>query len=159
MSAVTAQPPQTDDPGVLLARPVRSGRIATWTAGMVFVIFLAIAVSLPHATAGVKFTVADQVGMAGVGALLAIGILTFTRPRLRADADGVDARGFFGGYRHIDWDLVQAVEFPAKVRFARLVLPGDEPIPLYAVQRGDAERSVEVMDRLRALHAAHPATD
>lgn len=159
MSAVTSQPRQADESGVLLARPVKSGRIATGVAGIVFVAFMVIAVSLPHATAGVKFTVADQVGMAGVGILLTIGILTLTRPRLRADHNGVDARGFFGGYRHVDWDLVQAVEFPAKVRFARLVLPGDELIPLYAVQRADAERSVEVMDRLRALHAAHLAID
>ena len=153
---MTSEHPQTNQPGVLLARPLKSGKIATWVAAVVFVTFVVIAVSLPHATAGVRFTVADQIGMAGVGLLLTIGILTFTRPRLRADDTGVDARGFFGGYRHVDWDLVQAVEFPAKVRFARLVLPGDELIPLYAVQRGDAERSVEVMDRLRALHAAHP---
>ena len=144
-------------PAVVLARPVRSGKIATVIGAAVFVIFLAIAISLPHATAGVRFTVADQLGMAGVGLMLTVGILSFTRPRLRADDAGIDTRGFFGGYRHVDWDLVQSVEFPPKVRFARLVLPGDELIPLYAVQRGDAELSVDVMDRLRAMHAAHPA--
>ena len=64
------------------------------------------------------------------------------------------SKAFFGGWRHIDWDLVVAVEFPPKVRFARLVLPGDELIPLYAVQRGDAERSVQVMQQLRELFAA-----
>ena len=47
-----------------------------------------------------------------------------------------------------------AVEFPSKARFAWLVLPGDELIPLYAVQRGDGERSVLVMQKLRALFAA-----
>ena len=61
----------------------------------------------------------------------------------------MDYRGFFGGYRHVDWDLVTAVEFPPKARFARLVLPGDELIVLYAVQRGDGERSVAVMQGLR----------
>jgi hypothetical protein len=34
------------------------------------------------------------------------------------------------------------------------VLPGDELVVLYAVQRGDGERSVEVMQGLRALFAA-----
>ena len=38
-----------------------------------------------------------------------------------------------------------AVDFPPKARFGRLVLPGDELIVLYAVQRADAERSVAVM--------------
>jgi hypothetical protein len=72
---------------------------------------------------------------------------------MRADETGIDTRGFIGGYKHVDWDLVTAVEFPPRVRFARLVLPGDELIPLYAVQRGDGERSVEVMQGLRALYA------
>ena len=108
---------------------------------------------LPHTTDGVNFDAADQVGIAGSGILVAIGILSLTRPRLHADADGVDVKAFFGGWRHIDWDLIVAVEFPPKVRFARLVLPGEELIVLLAVQRADAERSVEVMQGLRALFA------
>ena len=66
----------------------------------------------------------------------------------------MDSRRFFGGYRHVDWDLVTAVEFPPKVRFARLVLPGDELIALYAVQRGTANAASQVMQGLRELHAA-----
>ncbi len=138
---------------VVTAQPHKSARIATVVAVAVAVILGVIALFLRHTSDGVTFTGQDQFGVAGVGVLIAIGILSFRRPRLRADATGVDARGFFGSYRHVDWDLVRAVEFPPKVRFARLVLPGDELIPLYAVQRGDAERSVEVMDRLRALYA------
>jgi hypothetical protein len=38
------------------------------------------------------------------------------------------------------------------------VLPGEETLAIYAVQRLDREQSVEVMRRLRALFAAtHPA--
>jgi hypothetical protein len=49
------------------------------------------------------------------------------------------------------------VEFPRNVRFARVVLPGDETLALYAVQRLDKERAVEVMRQLRVLFAAtHP---
>ena len=80
--------------------------------------------------------------------------MSITRPRIRANAAGVDTRGFFGGYRHVDWDLINRVDFPPKARFARLVLPGEELIVLYAVQRGDAERSVTVMQQLRALHSS-----
>jgi hypothetical protein len=43
------------------------------------------------------------------------------------------------------------VQFPDKLRFARLVLPGEETIALYAVQRFDRERSVAVMRDLRRL--------
>jgi len=50
------------------------------------------------------------------------------------------------------------VQFPDKLRFARLVLPGEETIALYAVQRFDRERSVAVMRGLRALHEAASTT-
>jgi hypothetical protein len=141
------------------ARPVRSARIAVVVAALVAVAFMIIAVALPHTTDGVNFTVADQFGIGGTGLLVAIGILSLTRPRLRADAGGLDVRAFFGSYRHVDWDLVTAVDFPPKARFGRLVLPGDELIALYAVQRADAERSVLVMRELRTLHAASQRPD
>ncbi|MEO6702884.1 MAG: PH domain-containing protein [Jatrophihabitantaceae bacterium] len=140
--------------GMVQARPVKAGRIAIVVAVLVAAAFLVCAIVLPHTTDGVNFTAADQFGIAGTGLLVAIGIGSITRPRLRASADGVDTRPFFGSYRHVSWDLVNSVEFPPKARFARLVLPGDELIVLYAVQRGDAERSVQVMRQLRELHAA-----
>ena len=145
---------ETSAPQLVTARPVRSARIAVLAAVVVLVVFgIAAAILRSTYDDGVGFTVADQFGIAGTGLLAALGLLSMTRPRLRADAGGVDSRGFFGGYRHVDWDLVTAVEFPAKARFARLVLPGDELIALYAVQRGDGERSVLVMQQLRALFA------
>lgn len=141
------------------ARPVKSARLAVIGALAVLAMFLTGAVLL-HTTGGVEVDTADQVGLAGTGVLAALAILSATRPRLRADAAGVDTRGFFGGYRHVDWDLVTAVEFPRKVRFARLVLPGDELVVLYAVQRGDGERSVAAMQGLRELFAASkPSTE
>jgi len=52
---------------------------------------------------------------------------------------------------------VVGVEFPSKVRFARIVLPGEETLAIYAVQRLDKDQAVEVMRRLRALFATtHP---
>jgi len=54
--------------------------------------------------------------------------------------------------------MVVRVEFPNKVRFARLVLPGEETLAIYAVQRLDKQQAVEAMRRLRALFAAtHPS--
>ena len=141
-------------PRQVSARPVRATPIAVLAAAVVLALFGFAAVILRSTADGFSFSTADQFGIAGTGLLAALGILSVTRPRLRADARGVDCRGFFGGYRHVDWALVTAIEFPPKARFARLVLPGDELITLYAVQRGDGERSVRVMQGLRALHAA-----
>ncbi len=146
----------TEVPTLVTARPIRAARIAVILAVLVAAAFIVCAVILPQTTDGVSVTGADQFGIAGVGVLCAMAILLFARPRIRADASGVDTRGMLGAFRHIEWDLVNSVEFPPKSRFARLVLPGDELITLYAVQRGDAERSVAVMRQLRALHASQP---
>jgi hypothetical protein len=140
---------------VVTARPLRAARLAVLAAVVVVVVFgFAALILRTTSDDGVSFNGADQFGIAGTGLLVALGLLSLTRPRLRADTGGVDCRGFFGGYRHVDWQLVTGVEFPPKARFARLVLPGDELITLYAVQRGDGERSVEVMRQLRDLFAA-----
>ena len=144
----------TQTPQAVTARPVKAARLAVVAAVVVLVAFGIAALVLRRYNDGIGFTVADQYGIAGTGVLTALGILSLTRPRLHADAGGLDCRGFFGGYRHVDWDVVTGVEFPPKARFARLVLPGDELITLYAVQRGDGERSVAVMQKLRALFAA-----
>jgi hypothetical protein len=152
MPAVTDTP--TEKPAEVTARPVKAARIATVVAVVVGAAFIACAVALPYTTDGVQFTVADQFGIGGTGVLIALAIMSITRPRMQANADGIDTRGFFGGYRHVDWDLVNRVDFPPKARFARLVLPGEELIVLYAVQRGDAEHSVTVMNQLRVLHSA-----
>jgi len=154
-AAAGPQPMAVPEPRPVTARPVRSVRYAVLAAVAVLVLFCLAALILRSTSDdGVAFNSADQVGLGGTGLLLALVILSLTRPRLRADARGVDTRGFFGGYRHVDWDLVVGVEFPSKARFGRLVLPGDELIALYAVQRGDRERSVAVMRGLRALFAA-----
>ena len=45
---------------------------------------------------GVEFRVADQVGLIGVGVLIAAGIMTAARPRLRVDATGLWVRNVLG---------------------------------------------------------------
>jgi hypothetical protein len=143
----------------LVTRPSKSSRIAVVVALLLVAVFAVIAAVLPRETAGVNFTGADQWGMAGIGLLSASGALCFTRPRLRAGSGGVELRGFVGSPRVIEWDLIHAVDFAARARFARLILPADEAVAVYAVQRGDRERSVEVMRQLRALHARYRTAD
>jgi hypothetical protein len=143
---------------VVQARPVLMARIGYASALIVFASFVLVAIVMPHANAGAHFGVEDQVGTAVLGVILGGLFLMLTRPRLHADRDVVRLRSFLGGWRTVPWELVVAVEFPSQVRFARIVLPGEETLAIYAVQRFDRDRAVEVMRRLRALFAAtHPA--
>jgi hypothetical protein len=147
-------------PPVVTARPVRTGRIANAVALAVFALFIVIAIVMPHANAGASFGWKDQAFTAVLGAIIAGGLRLPARPRLRADTEKVQMRSYLGNWRTIPWDAVVAVEFPSNVRFARLVLPGDETLALYAVQRADRERAVETMQGLRQLFAAtHPVAN
>ena len=95
-----------------------------------------------------------------LGIVLGGLFIMLTRPRLHADQQAVRMRSFLGGWRTVPWDLIVGVEFPKKVRFARILLPGDELLALYAVQRWDRAEAVVAMQGLRALFAAtHPAVD
>ena len=143
----------SDAPDVVTARPVKSARIADAAAVFVFAVFVVVAIVMPHANAGATFTWKDQVFTVVIGAVAAGGLHLPARPRLRADAQAVHMRSFLGNWRTVPWDAVVRVEFPSNVRFARLVLPGDEILALYAVQRLDRERAVETMRGLRRLFA------
>jgi PH (Pleckstrin Homology) domain-containing protein len=136
------------------AKPVLMSRIGYLSAAVVFVVFLITAIVMPHANAGAHFGPEDQAATAVLGVILGGLCLMLTRPRLRADREAVRMRSFLGGWRTVPWDVIVAVEFPSKVRFARLVLPGEETLALYAVQRLDRDQAVDVMRRLRALFAA-----
>jgi hypothetical protein len=142
---------------LVTARPVRMSRIGYLSAAFVFVVFLVTAIVMPHANAGAHFGPEDQAATALLGVILGGLLLMLTRPRLEADHEAVRMRAFLGGWRTVPWDVIVAVEFPSKVRFARIVLPGEETLALYAVQRLDREQAVEIMRRLRALFATtHP---
>jgi len=146
--------------GVVTARPIRSSRIAYACAAVVLITFLTTALVMKSENAGAYFGDKDQIGTAVVGVILAGLCLMPTRPRMVADAESVRLRSFLGGWRTIPWDLVVRVDFPSKLRFARLVLPGEETLAIYAIQRLDREHAVTAMRGLRALFAeAHPAAD
>jgi hypothetical protein len=139
---------------IVTARPLRTALIANIAAAGVFAVFVVIAIVMPHANAGASFGWKDQVFTVVIGAIISGGLRLPARPRLRADTHAVYMRSYLGNWRTIPWDQVVAVEFPSNLRFARLVLPGDESLALYAVQRLDRERAVETMRGLRRLLAA-----
>ena len=142
---------------VVTARPIRSARIAWAASTLVLIAFTVTALVMKRYNAGASFNGADQGGTFVIGVVLAGLLIMPTRPRLYADVEGVRLRAFLGGWRTVPWDLIVRVDFPSKLRFARIVLPGEEALAIYAVQRLDKEAAVATMEQLRALFAVtHP---
>ena len=139
------------------ARPQRTAVIANASAAVALVTFVVVAFLMRRDNAGAYFGHLDQVFTVVLGVIVAAGLRLPTRPRLWADAEVVRMRSYVGDWRTVPWSAVVAVEFPSNARFARLRLPGEEILALYAVQRMDREYAVEVMRQLRELFAAsHP---
>jgi hypothetical protein len=136
---------------VISARPLRSARYAWIASAIVLIAFVVTAALMKRDNAGAVFTDKDQIGTLVVGVVLAGLLLMPTRPRMRANTEVIELRSFLGGWRSIPWDLVVRVDFPSKLRFARIVLPGEEALAIYAVQRLDREQAVATMAQLREL--------
>ena len=115
---------------------------------------IAVGLLLKVRSSGVVFQTADQVAIAGLGLVIAGCVLLLARPRLRVGAAGLSVRNMLG-YRLVPWSQVVGVSFPAGARWARIDLPGDEYIPLMAIQAVDKERAVEAMDTVRQLMARY----
>jgi hypothetical protein len=138
---------------VVEARPIVMARIAWASSAVVLIAFVVTALVMKHANAGADFDTKDQFGTVAVGIIVAGLLIMPTRPRLSADAQAVRLRSFLGGWRVIPWDVIVRIDFPSNLRFARVVLPGDEALAIYAVQRLDNDRAVATMEQLRALFA------
>jgi hypothetical protein len=141
------------DGPVLVLRP-RRVLVAAWVGAVATVVaFGIVAVLLRTSDTGVYFRLADQVAMALLGVLIAAGVLLLARPRVRADARGIEVRNV-GVPRYLPWELVRAVAFPDGASWARVDLPDDEYLAVMAVQAVDGQRAVVGIRKLRALHAA-----
>lgn len=132
------------------ARPHKATVIAIAVAGVFVAVFVVVAILLRQSSTGVYFYASDQVAMAGIGLVLALGALWFARPRVRADRDGVEVRNMLGTHRY-QWSDVTGVSFPDGSPWARLELPADEYVPILAVQAIDGEHAVTAMRELRRL--------
>jgi hypothetical protein len=144
--------PGSDHDAVVVVRP-RKMLISAWVGAVVTVgLFVAIAVVLRATPTGVFFRFADQVALVLLGLFIAGGLLLFARPRVRADADGIEVRNIFLT-RRLPWALVLRVAFPDGASWARLDLPDDEYLPVLAIQAVDGQRAVDAITRVRALHA------
>jgi hypothetical protein len=137
-------------------RPKKIRWVAAVSAGAVVVLFTALSFGL-HGSTGFdnsgQFERGDQTAMIGLGVLIGLGILAFTRPRVKADADGIKIRNVVGGYE-LPWGVVRAVRFDRNSPWATLDLEDDEQVSVHALQAADKEYAVEGVRSLRALLAA-----
>lgn len=144
---------ETSTGETVVLRPRRLFVISWVGAVAIVVLFTAIALVLRNTDTGVFFRTADQVALILIGVFIAGGILLVARPRVRADAEGIEVRNILVT-RRLPWDQVERVAFPDGAPWARLDLPDYEYVPVMAVQAVDGQRAVDAIRRLRALHAA-----
>ncbi|GAB3500783.1 PH domain-containing protein [Amycolatopsis cihanbeyliensis] len=135
----------------VLFRPRRVVWMCTPLAVVLLAVFVTVAMLLRDSDTGVIFQASDQVAMIGIGILLAGATMLFTRPRVRADTEGIEVRNVFTT-RRFSWAEVLSVSFPDGASFARLELPDDEYYSVVAVQAVDRERAVLAVRTLRRLH-------
>ena len=139
-------------------RPYRARWVA-WIAAIVLVaVMTSVALALRSVSTGVYFRSDDQVALVLLGGLMGLAMLVPAYALVRADAEGVRVRNLLIT-RFVPWSEVLEVGFPYGSRWARLELPYDEYLPVSAIQLVDGKRAVAAMNRLRALHAAHPGTE
>lgn len=142
---------------VVTVRP-RKVLIASWVGAVTTVVlFTVIALVLRNSPTGVFFRLADQVALVLMGLFVAGGVLLLARPRVRADAGGIEVRNILVT-RRLPWDVVERVAFPDGASWARLDLPDDEYMAVLAIQAVDGARAVDAITRVRALHAAARAS-
>ncbi|GAB3943949.1 PH domain-containing protein [Corynebacterium tapiri] len=141
---------------------VRSRFLRLVAAGLIVVIMaihIFVGITLDVEYTGAAITTIDKWAFPGVGLVISVLVwLALTRPRLRANADGVEIRNIIGT-RFYSWVVVYGLSFPEGARMARLELPEFEYVPIWALQAGDGARAVEAVTRFRELESGYMPED
>lgn len=124
----------------------------------------AVVVLVIHITFGALLTISntgpdnigfvDQAAIILIGVVIASAVMLLARPRLRVGPQGVAVRNL-ATERIFGWDQVLGLDYPEKGFGGQLALPGDEHVPVLAIQAGDGEKAVGAMERFRAIEARH----
>ena len=108
---------------------------------------------------GVAITDLDKFAFIGVGLVISLlSWIALTRPRVRANEDGVQVRNIIGT-RYYPWVVIYGLSFPKGSRMARLELPEFEYVPLWAIQSADKEWALKAVEDFRALEAQYMPQD
>lgn len=140
-------------------RPRRIRWVAGSLAVAVVILFTVLSFGLTgsagfqQGSATGQFERGDQAAMIGLGVLIGLGILSFCRPRVIADAEHIRIRNVIGGY-DLPWSVVRAVRFDRNSPWAQLELHDDEQVSIHALQATDKDYAVDGVRTLRALHSA-----
>lgn len=132
---------------------VRPRRIVLWaglSAAVIFVVSLVVGILLRRSADGYSFQLSDQIGVIGVGLVMAASILiAAARPRLEISERGLRVRNMVG-HRDLEWPLVHQISFPEGAQWPLLQLADDETYPVVAIQAMDRERALIALKALRA---------
>ncbi|WP_040336546.1 PH domain-containing protein [Candidatus Blastococcus massiliensis] len=151
--------PALDTPGPVTAVPRKLRLILAGIAVVVLVVMAVVALSLPSTTnTVVNYGLLDQIALAGIGVLLAVGVLFLGRSRVDADADGVRVRNLLVNHA-FPWQAVRGVRFDRRSAWGALALENGDEVSLLGLQAADGEYAVRAIEGLRALHAAARAKD
>ncbi|SDS02612.1 PH domain-containing protein [Corynebacterium timonense] len=108
---------------------------------------------------GLTITQIDKVAFPGVGLIISVlSWFALTRPRVRANEDGVEVRNIIGT-RFYPWLVIYGLSFPRGARMARLELPEFEYVPLWAIQAGDGTKALDAVKQFRRLEAQYMPED
>lgn len=134
-------------------------RRVCWVLAPVMVAFFAVLGALLRGPVGSAptagtFRGGDQIAMVVLGFLAAGAILLFARPRVVADARGIEVRNVIGTHK-IPWSVVRGIVFERGNPWVSLDLEDDDTLAVMAVQATDRDHAVAGVRALRALHAAH----
>lgn len=135
-------------------------RLLAWVAVIVVMavhIFMGAVVDVEFT--GATVTGIDIFAFPLVGVIISVlAYLAFTRPRVRANEDGVEIRNIVGT-RFYPWTVIYGLSFPKGSRMARLELPEFEYVPMWAIQAGDGRDAITAVDDFRALEAKYMPQD
>jgi hypothetical protein len=133
-------------------RPRKARRVCFVLAGVVFAVFAVLGALLRGPTDSGKgsFQASDQVAMVLLGALGALAVLAFARPKVVADARHVKIQNVIGGY-DLPWQVVRGVRFARGNPWVTLELEDDDVVAVMAIQAADKEYAVEAARALRTL--------
>lgn len=133
----------------VVVRPRRLRQVCVGLAVVVLLVFGGVSVAL-GAGSEPTFHLADQLGMFGMGVLVAIGLLLLGRVRVEADLAGIRIRNPLGD-QALPWQVVRSVRLDDGAAWASLELHDDDTVALLAVQTNDGDAAVEAVLSLRDL--------
>lgn len=138
----------------VVSRPRRLAWVCWALAAVVVLVFAGLGAALRGSGTGTaQFRLGDQIALTLLGMLMAGGALLLTRPRVVADADGIQVRNILG-FTTLPWAVVARIRFDDGDSWASLDLHDDDNVALLAVQANDGEQAVETVLALRRLLTA-----